>query len=136
MSANPRAANVAAYQNAATHGGIAAANPHGLIMMLLEGALERIAAARGRMLNGLIGEKAELIAKTLAIVDELRGSLDLARGGEIAANLDALYAYISTRLIKANVENRPEFLDEVTSLLKEIHAAWIALPLEVRRAGV
>ena len=136
MSAYPRASNLAAYQNAATHGGIAAANPHGLIMMLLEGALERVAGARGRMVNGLVGEKAELITKTLAIVDELRGSLDLARGGEIAANLDALYAYISQRLIKANVENRPEILDEVSSLLKEIHSAWIVLPVEVRRAGV
>ena len=135
MSAYPRASHLAAYQNAATHGGIAAASPHGLIMMLLEGALERIAAARGRMVNGLLGEKAELITRTLAIVDELRGSLDLARGGEIAANLDALYAYISQQLIKANVENRPEFLDEVASLLKEIHSAWIALPVEVRRAG-
>jgi flagellar protein FliS len=136
MSAYPRASNLTAYQNAATHGGIAAANPHGLIMMLLEGALERIAGARGRMVNGLVGEKAELIAKTLAIVDELRGSLDLTRGGEIAANLDALYAYISQQLIKANVDNRPELLDEVSSLLKEIHSAWIALPLEVRRGGL
>jgi flagellar protein FliS len=135
MSAYPRTSSVAAYQNAATHGGIAAANPHGLVMMLLEGALERIAGARGRMTNGVMGEKVELIAKTLAIVDELRASLDLARGGEIAANLDALYAYISQRLIKANAENRPELLDEVSSLLKEIHSAWIALPLEVRRAG-
>jgi flagellar protein FliS len=135
MSAYPRASHLAAYQSAATHGGIAAANPHGLILMLLEGALERIAGARGRMLNGLMGEKAELITRTLAIVDELRASLDLARGGDIAANLDALYAYICQQLIKANAENRPELLDEVVSLLKEIHSAWIALPLEVRRTG-
>ena len=106
MSAYPRAGNLAAYQTVATHGGVAASDPHGLIVMLLDGALERIAAARGFMANGMQAEKGRLIGRAVAIVDELRISLDGARGGELARNLEALYDYIGRQLMRANAENR------------------------------
>jgi flagellar secretion chaperone FliS len=134
MSAYPRAGNLAAYQTVATHGGVAASDPHGLIVMLLDGALERIAAARGFMANGMQAEKGRLIGRAVAIVDELRISLDSARGGELARNLEALYDYIGRQLMRANAENRVDLLDEVTALLQEIRTAWIAIPAEVRAA--
>lgn len=132
MSAYPRAGNLAAYQTVATHGGVAASDPHGLILMLLDGAMERTAAARGFMANRVFAEKGRLIGRVIAIVDELRMSLDPAQGGELARNLDALYDYISRQLMRANLENRTELLDEVTGLLKEIRTAWIAIPPEAR----
>lgn len=134
MSAYPRAGSLAAYQTVATHGGVAASDPHGLIVMLLDGALERIAAARGFMANGMQAEKGRLIGRAVAIVDELRISLDSARGGELARNLEALYDYIGRQLMRANAENRVDPLDEVSSLLQDIRAAWIAIPAEARAA--
>lgn len=134
MSAYPRAGNLAAYQTVATHGGVAASDPHGLIVMLLDGALERIAAARGFMANGMQAEKGRLIGRAVAIVDELRISLDVARGGELARNLEALYDYIGRQLMRANAENRVDLFDEVTVLLHEIRTAWIAIPAEARTA--
>ena len=132
MSGYPRANNLAAYQTVATHGGVAASDPHGLILMLLDGALERIAAARGYMANSAIAEKGQLIGRAVAIVDELRISLDLSKGGELSQNLGALYDYIGRQLMRANAENRLDVLDEVTALLQEIRSAWIAIPQEAR----
>ncbi len=134
MSAYPRAGNLAAYQTVATHGGVAASDPHGLIVMLLDGAMERIAAARGFMTNGVLAEKGRLIGRAAAIVDELRVSLDPARGGELARNLEALYDYIGRQLMRANAENRPDLLDEASGLLQDIRTAWIAIPMEARTA--
>jgi flagellar protein FliS len=68
----------------------------------------------------------------VSIIDELRCSLDLAKGGAIAANLDDLYDYMCRQLVKANLNNRIETLDEVAHLLGEIRSAWIALPAEAR----
>lgn len=132
MKGYPRSSTLGAYQAVATHGGVASGDPHGLIVMLMDGALERIARARGCIRNGARGEKAQLIQAAVAIVDELRCSLDLGAGGTLAANLDDLYDYMCRQLIKANVNDRIETLDEVSHLLGEIRSAWIALPADAR----
>ncbi|HEY8509941.1 MAG TPA: flagellar export chaperone FliS [Steroidobacteraceae bacterium] len=129
---SPRASTLAAYQSVATHGGVAAADPHRLILMLMDGALDRIAQARGCLQHGAMSEKNRLISSAVQIVEELRASLDLNAGGTIAANLDDLYDYMGRQLLKANLTNRIETLDEVSHLLNEIRSAWIALPAEAR----
>jgi flagellar protein FliS len=132
MKGYSRTSTLGAYQAVATHGGVASADPHGLVVMLMDGALERIAKARGCILNGARGEKAQFIQAAVQIVDELRCSLDLNAGGPIAANLEDLYDYMSRQLIKANVSDRIETLDEVSHLLGEIRSAWVALPADAR----
>ncbi len=71
------AAKLAAYSSAQAHGGVAAADPHRLIVMLLDGAIERISTARGCMARGDTSEKARLINRAVSIIGELRNSLDL-----------------------------------------------------------
>ena len=128
-----RPSSLAAYQSVATYGGVAAADPHRLIVMLMDGALERLAKAKGCMTNnGATADKNQLISASIAIIDELRISLDLKGGGAIAANLDDLYDYMCRQLVRANLESRVETLDEVSHLLGEIRSAWIALPAEAR----
>ena len=132
MKGYSRKSTLGAYQTVANHGGVASADPHGLIVMLMDGALERIARARGCIRNGARGEKAQLLQAAVAIVDELRCSLDLGAGGPLAANLEDLYDYLCRQLIKANVSDRIETLDEVSHLLGEIRSAWLALPPDAR----
>lgn len=124
-----KSSNLAAYQNAAAHGGVAASDPHRLIVMLLDGAMERLATARGCMQRNEAAEKARLINRAVSIIGELRNSLDLRNGGQIAANLAELYDYMCRRLLLAN---KVEMLDEVSSLLHEIRGAWIAIAPEGR----
>jgi flagellar secretion chaperone FliS len=132
MTAMTYGRNLAAYSSVATHGGIADGDPHRLILMLMDGALERLAMARGCLQRGDIGQKAALIQRVVAIIDELRASLDLQRGGSLAVNLRELYDYMERQLVRANAENRLGGLEEVTALLAEIRSAWAAVPLAVR----
>jgi len=128
MTAYSRSSSLAAYQSVAAHGGVAAADPHRLIVLLIDGALERIAAARGAIEHNAVEAKGKLLHRAVAIVDELRASLNLAAGGEIASNLADLYEYAGRQLMRANSESRVEPLDEVSSLLREIRSAWIQIP--------
>jgi flagellar secretion chaperone FliS len=132
MPAMSHAAKLAAYSSAQAHGGVAAADPHRLIVMLMDGALERISTARGCMTRGDTAEKARLINRAVSIIGELRNSLDPKAGGQLAANLGELYDYMGRRLLKATAENRVELLDEVAKLLHEIRTAWVAIPNEAR----
>jgi flagellar secretion chaperone FliS len=98
----------------------------------LDGALERIVTARGCMQRNETSEKARLINRAVSIIGELRNSLDLSKGGQIAANLAELYDYMCRRLLLATSENKPEMLDEVSTLLHEIRSAWLAIAPEGR----
>lgn len=131
MTATPRSSSLAAYQMVATHGGVAAADPHGLILMLLDGALMRIAQARGSGERGSASERTAHLNRTLGILGELRASLVLG-SSEIADNLDRLYDYMAREILKAHVDTRPELLDRVSSLLQEIRSAWASIPVEQR----
>ena len=131
MSFPPNASKLAAYRSTSAHAGVAASDPHGLIVMLMDGALERIATARGMMSHGNTAEKAQLLTRAVAIIDELRNSLNF-KSGELAHNLDALYEYMCTRLMQASASNKPEWLDEVSRLLNEIRSAWLQLPAQGR----
>ena len=134
MSAFTQSSRLAAYQSVAAHGGVAAADPHQLIVMLLDGALERIAGAHGAIANGALANKSRLIHKAVEILHELHASLNFQSGGTIAANMGDLYDYASQLLLRASLENRTELLDEVTNLLREIRSAWIAIPAAARGA--
>jgi flagellar secretion chaperone FliS len=133
MAFPPNAAKLAAYRSTSVHSGVAASDPHRLVVMLMDGALERIATARGLMTNSTGGaEKAQLLHRAVAIIDELRNSLNFKAGGDISRNLDALYDYMCVRLMQANAANKPEWLDEVSRLLGEVRSAWLALPAASR----
>jgi flagellar protein FliS len=119
------------YSSLKVHSGVADASPHRLIQMLFEGALERIAQAKGAMLQNQIARKGELIGKAVNIVGGLQGSLNDKEGGQLAANLDDLYDYVIRRLTEANFHNDPERLDECGRLLSEIKTAWDAIATEV-----
>lgn len=110
------------------------ATPHALIRMMMEGALDRIASAKGCMERGAIPEKGAQIGLVISIIDGLRVSLDKQAGGELAENLDRLYDYMMRRLLEANVRNEPAYLDEVAGLLREVKDAWNAIPEEFRSA--
>jgi flagellar secretion chaperone FliS len=119
------------YSSVKTHTNVLDASPHRLIQMLFEGCLERIAQAKGAMLQNQIARKGELIGKAINIIGGLQGSLNDKEGGDLAANLESLYDYIERRLLVANLENDPAILDECGRLLGELKSGWDAIANEV-----
>ncbi len=120
------------YSQVGVHSGVAAATPHRLIQMLMEGALEKIAGAKGAMGRGDVPAKGAQISWAISIIDGLRMSLDMEAGGDIADNLNRLYDYMTRRLLEANLKNEAAYLDEVANLLKEIKSAWDSIPVEIK----
>ena len=104
--------------------GTESASPHRLIQMLIDGALGKIAKAKGHMKSNAIVEKGEDISMAISIIGGLRDSLDHKKGGSIAENLDSLYEYMTYRLMESNLKNDISIVDEVHGLLMEIKVAW------------
>ena len=119
------------YKNISLESEIAAASPHRLIQMLMEGVFSKIGAAKHCIKQNNISGKGENISMAISIIDGLRVSLDKSRGGEMAENLDNLYDYMERRLFEANVKSDVAILDEVSGLLTEVKSAWDAIGTEI-----
>ncbi len=122
------------YKSVSLQSGIEDATPHQLITKLLDGALDRLASAKGSISRNEVARKGELLSSVITILDSMRASLDYDKGGEIAVNLGALYDYIERRLIEANVSSDVTILDEVSELLREIKSGWESVPASVRNS--
>lgn len=113
------------YKNVGLESGVAAADPHKLILMLYQGALLAIASAKNQMLRKDTAAKGTSITKAIKIIDEgLKACLDVEAGGDIGKNLYDLYDYMTQRLLIANLKNDASILDEVSGLLSELKGAW------------
>jgi flagellar protein FliS len=118
------------YNKMAVQTGVESGSPHRLVQMLLEGALEKIAIAKGHLDRGDMEGKGHHIRWAVSIIEGLRTSLDMEQGGDIASNLNDLYDYMKRVLLEAHVSNNVDQLDEVSSLLREIKEAWDAIAPE------
>lgn len=115
------------YQTVNTQTQLTDADPHRLIQMLMDGGLSRLAQAKGAMQYGQLAAKGELIGKAIGIIGGLRDGLNFEQGGEIAVNLDRLYEYMMSRLVKANRDNDVALIDEVAGLLRNVKSGWDAI---------
>ena len=122
------------YQSAG-NSSIAYADPHELILRLMNGAIERIAQARGAMQNGRVKEKGEFLGKAISIIGGLEGCLDHSHDGNLSTNLSDLYHYMILSLTQANIEDDIARINEISSLLIEIKSAWEQIPSLDQQAG-
>lgn len=123
------------YQSA-DNSSIAYADPHELILRLMNGAIERIAQARGAMERDNVQQKGEFIGKAISIIGGLEGCLDHSQPGELSNNLSNLYQYMCVALSEANIGDDIAKLNEVSQLLLEIRSAWIQIPNQSQAVGV
>lgn len=116
---------IKAYANIGLETSVSTADPHTLILLLYQGALLAIANAKNGVLRKDIPAKGAAISKAIMIInDGLKASLDKNAGGDLAQNLAALYDYMSSRLLAANINNDVAALDEVARLLADLKGAW------------
>lgn len=100
------------------------ADPHRLIQLLYQGALDSMAKAKGSIAREDINERNTHINKAIQIVGGLKSFLDKEKGGELAVNLERLYDYVEFRLFEANLNNDPAALDETAKLIREVKSGW------------
>ncbi len=121
------------YTNTNVQTAVESATPHRLVQMLYEGALDRIAQAKGAMIRKDFEAKARLTNRVIDILSSLRAGLDLEKGGEVANNLEALYGFMIEQVYKASRHNSPDMLEETAEILRTVKAGWDEMPEEFRK---
>lgn len=104
------------------------ADPHQLTQLLFKALLQSLGTAKIQMEQGDIAAKCKTMSHAVRILQEgLNAAVDVEQGGEIAANLKALYDYCSLRLTLGNMRNDLAILDEVIGLIDQIFKAWVEI---------
>lgn len=98
--------------------------PLELVVMLYDGALVAMAAARDAIARRDIAARAAAISKAISLIGELQATLDMDQGKDIAASLDRLYYYVSGRLLDVTKDNDVQALDEASRLIATLREAW------------
>lgn len=128
-------AAVQAYRQIGNRSEVEAASPHRLIQLLMERVLSKIAMSRGHMDRNAVAEKGRHIGDAIDIITVLQASLNDKPDRRLAGSFDALYDYMTRRLVEANLRNDPGLLDEVTALMRELKEAWDAIGDQYIEAG-
>ncbi len=114
-----------AYAQVGVESAVLSASPHQLVVLLFDGALSAMKKAAILIEQGDIPGKGRALSKAINIITNgLRAGLNHEAGGEISANLDSLYDYMTRRLLEANLHNDPAAIAEVERLLSNIADAW------------
>lgn len=116
----PPIRGAAAYQQTQVQCG----TPLELVVKLYDAAITNLVKARESLATGDLRAKRDAVSRALAIVSELQSSLDLKNGGEIATRLDALYIYVSGRILDFNAQRNVASLDEAHRLLITLRDGW------------
>ena len=101
---------------------ILTASPSELVLMLYEGAIKfsniAIVAIEGKDI-----QKSHVnIIKVEKIIDHLRLTLDMKY--PVANDFDRVYAYLSRRLVEANLKKDKEIMAEVCMHLRSMRDTW------------
>lgn len=106
------------------------ASPHAQVAAVFQHILGYLVAASTAIDREDVKLRGESISKAIRLLDVLKASLDLERGGNIAGNLDVLYDYCTQKLIIANIESEKSHVDEITGIIREIKEGWDGIPAE------
>jgi flagellar secretion chaperone FliS len=109
---------------------ILSANGLHLVHILYQAAINELREARRNMAARDIASKCANFSKACLLLGELLSTLDLNAGGQIAVKLKALYEYMLSRLLFANVRNLDEPVAEVIALLSTLDEGWKQLAIQ------
>lgn len=126
---------IKAYKSVGVKDDLAVADPHRVIQLLMQGALENMAKAKGCISRKDFAGKSQAVSKTMAIISALQDSLDMKAGGEISVNLFDLYDFMNNQLLIASREQDPNKIQDVMDLLLTIKAAWDQISVPDREKG-
>lgn len=101
------------------------ASPEQILILLYDGAIRFCREAQLAMEVGDLGKQADKLSRAMAIVTEFSNTLNREVGGNIAEDLDALYAFMNRELVRANLEKDTAAVKTVEVLLSDLRETWV-----------
>lgn len=101
---------------------ILSARPEELTLMLYDGILKFLRQSKLFIEQNDVEKASVSLMRAQDIIDELMITLNMDY--DVSQNLQALYVYMRTRLVEANVKKNQDIIDEVLELATDFRDTW------------
>ena len=117
------------YQSVDLSSRLEGATPHQLVQVMYEELLKALDAMAFATARGDYVQRGQRQSKALAILTGLETSLDFDKGGQIAADLVAIYREARRLVIAGGREGDAQPITQAREMILEISTAWDAIGL-------
>jgi flagellar protein FliS len=114
---------------------ITTASPAQMLVMLYDGLLRFLRDARTLMTAKERARAGQRISRPQAILQHLLGSLDATHSPQLCERLQGVYLFCVQHLLRANIEQSPEKIDDVIKMIAPLRDAWSIAAAEVAKAN-
>ena len=106
------------------HMSVETASPGELVVMLYNESIKNMRDAATLIERKDLSGTSACLLKAQDIINELRGSLDLDAGGELARKLASMYDYVYSRLVEANLRKSSPPIADAVKVMSELRYGW------------
>jgi len=99
-------------------------SPTKLVVMLYEGAIRFLGQSVTAIRSNDIEGKRQSIDRAMAVIQHLQSTLDRDQGGDVAAKLDNLYIYITSKIMEGSTKLQTAPIEEAIKLLNVLLSGW------------
>jgi flagellar protein FliS len=110
-----------AYRENAVHG----ASAIELVVILFDVAIDDMRRAASAIQAGDIEERAKAIRHAMLVLQQLQGTLDFERGGEVARRFEQFYNLIRGKLLESQLRNSPQLMGQQIQFMAEVRECWM-----------
>lgn len=106
---------------------VAGASPLQLVVMLYDGCLRFMEAGKRAIQDRDLEKQNDSLQRAQRIIAELMSTLDMEKGGDVSQNLLSLYTFAYNRLVEANIEDNPDYVDHAIQVMSGLRESWVQL---------
>jgi flagellar protein FliS len=96
-----------------------------LVVVLFDVAIDDMRRAASAIQPADIEERGQAIRHAMLVLQQLQGTLDFERGGEVARRFEQFYNLIRGKLLEAQLRNSPQLMRQQIQFMVEVRDCWM-----------
>lgn len=96
-----------------------------LVVILFDAAIDDMQRATSAIQAGDVEERAKAIRHAMLVLQQLQGTLDFERGGEVARRFEQFYNLIRAKLLESHVRNSSQLMGQQIQFMSEVRECWM-----------
>jgi flagellar secretion chaperone FliS len=110
-----------AYRESAVRG----ATPIELVVILFDAAINDMRRAVSAIRASDVEERAAAVRHAMLVLQQLQGTLDFEKGGDVARQFEHFYNLIRAKVLESQLRNSPELMQQPIRFMAEVRDCWV-----------